>query len=216
MEAAPAQRGKVLEYVSSLLGVPVARWVRYGDEESGRYELILADGRRVQAGTVKETLSVPEFNARWFAITGVFVPAETRKKRWQRLHEQLARVIEIEDADVSEIEETLEMVADAMSQQGAILDVDRKAVNPDERRRAIEIGQTIIEKGVVYVRQLTIEEHLSTHALRCPNLRARLQRAGFRRKTLQLRIDKVRVTSRYYWCREAWESAPSGLAGGQK
>jgi hypothetical protein len=208
-------RDEVIDSVSNFLGLPIVRWIRYGDAESGRYELILADGRRVQLGTIKEVLSPWEFNSRWFAATNIFVPSATRKKRWQPLHEGLAQILEVEDADVSEIDETLEMVADAIGGNG-LLDIDARAVKPEERRSAIESGMTIIEGGIVRVRQMAIDQHLGAHVIKIPNLRARLQRAGFRRKPVGIRLDNGRTSTRSYWCREVWDSVPTTPQDGPK
>jgi hypothetical protein len=185
-----------LDRISRMIGVPVARWIQHGIEESD-YSLVLANGRDICIGPVDAVMNMVRFKARMYEATGIVVP-RMKCEQWDTFCRLLAKCVEVVANDESGRVNRLKDWLTAYLTQTAIY-------RDDEWPSALKRFHPFIREGRLHVSiQDTlrfIRYSLDEKADKADLWRV-LRAGGFEQVCVSARIDGVVITRRY-WAGEA-------------
>ena len=186
-------RAGVLMKLSTLIGVPITRWVQHG-QENARYSLQLADGRWVRMGNVQDVLSASKFRAKVYEATRRLI-APVKQQKWDDVARVLASAVEVvENEEVSSAYQAGQWVSSYLS--------DHTPLGGDDWQEAAGNNEPFIREGKLYLHAGELRKHMRilqhetqiTHPELCDCLKV----TGFVRVTVSLRKDGEAVT-RSFW-----------------
>lgn len=196
----PMSRAEMLRKASTILGVPVARWIQVG-RENPLFTLVTAEGKSIRIGGEAAVVDGwLTFNRRLYSELGVQIPKERKNKdEWDNLLRGLAMLVEVVDAP--------EVTTAAMAQAGIAQYLEEKRFARDkDRENALRIGRAYYDGKKIYINMQDLVKHLNMHGgghkWNNVEMVSALTSLGYERETLHYEIDG-RKSTKSYWSQDA-------------
>lgn len=193
-------RAEMLQKASTILGVPVARWIQVG-RENPLFTLVTAEGKSIRVGgEVAVVDGWATFNRRLYSELGVQIPEKYKnKKEWNNLLRGLAMLVEVVDAP--------EVTTASMAQAGIAQYLEEKRFGREkDRDNTLRIRRAYYDGKKVYINMQDLVKHLNMHGgghkWNNVEMVSALTSLGFEREVMHYRIDS-RESTASYWSKDA-------------
>lgn len=190
-------REKAIAVLRAYTGLTVERIIRHGDVD-GEYELILADGRSVRMGKLKDLRAYQVWWDRAFELTCAAPEQGPKAAEWRKALAHAQSLVEVKTSpDLAEIESLRAWIRDYT--QSAIPNFGGLAA--EKRADVLRLGQSYIDDGYVYFQLTAFRDWLAIKriAQTGKELSAGLRQLGWEPLKVGVRTGPEKVVSRHVW-----------------
>lgn len=198
---------QAFELFRTFFGLDIDRVIKIG-KKRGTFDIILKDGRTIQAGNTEAVLTYRKFRTAVAEATGLIIPFTVKNEEWAPYAHVIINTEDVQDVG-SDPQDELKAWIEAFAETSCQFNVTDDGV--PERLKDSGIARQI--DGTVYISLDKLMSRLTTLCsarIERAELIYRLVRAGFERKRPETTFGETIVRAR------AWKSKPGYLEEGLK
>lgn len=190
------QRVKLLRAVGVMVKIALVEWEQQGDGPAALYTAVLEDGKRVFMGSVQAVLSITQFRASIYSVTGSLVP-NIKRTDWNIICEKLAMSRTVIPDEESDAMVSIWMWVRSYL-QGKTISMDKKL--------SVTTRRPFTENGIVWISAPDLLDHvhytLNQRSVSIRQLTYRLSSAGLVQQNMSVYVDKKTYTASFWKIKE--------------